>query len=514
MGPLLVLVLVRGLQLRTYGPVFHQGEWLNFSELAQAWRYGSEVDRGLIEALRHYTYESFSQGVLLVQLGTALFGLLIENLTVCLFLVALSFELIGLGTFLALGRRLEASVWPAAAAWILAPSFVVIWQMLPYGNHTAFWFVASLMGLWLLRPPGSRLSGPAPLVFLAFGGVLAYRPVLIPVIALVLVLAMRREGSDLRSIAALVGGAVAALLVGVTLFGDVGTDGHAALARFKLSADGLHLRAFWLGQQFGAPRDAFLGHLVRLIGLAAIPAAAWFGWRDRARPAGALALFFALYAFGATLAPQLSSEAAPEYALPAWFARLGCLATIFWTVPGVRRVAGGLLLGLALCGVSDGLGLIKPSAWTISSGYDGVALRAVVSTDHVDPDDLPYLLDLANRIEPAPHAGWVLDHPRSGCGWRSWRWPTDPLVDPVAGICTGWSRGDLGEEVVEALRANPDMDLAVVGALAWVLANRQLDQVAEAMAGAPEPVVVAVVAGARTEARRWSEAPTSEEHQR
>ena len=501
LAPVLVLVLVRGLQLRTYGPVFHQGEWLDFAELARVWRDGSDVDLGLVGALRAYTYESFSQGVLLVQLGTALLGLVIENLTVCLFLVAMMFEVAGFSALLALGRRLEGPIWPVAAAWILAPSFVAIWHMLPYGNHSAFWFVPALMAVWLLRSETGRW-GPMWLAVLTGAGVLMYRPVLIPALALLIVLLIRRQKQDVQAAAAVVGGVGLAIALAAALFGGVGTDDGTLIARFAPDLEALHPRRAWLVHQFGAPRDSSLGHVVRLLGLLAIPAALGWGWRRRGLEDGAgwVTLFFGIYALGATAAPLISQEAAPEYSLPAWFARLGCLAMLFWTVPSLKHVVGGVLVGFALAGIPDAAGLIQPAAWAGSAGYDGVRFMEVIGTDHVDPDDMPFLLDLAERIEPSPGLGWVLDHPRSGCGWRSWRWPTDPLVDARRGVCGGWSTGDLGEEVVRAQGERGELDLELIGRLAWILGNRDLKQVDEAMLGAPDTVRDAAMAGARAEA--------------
>lgn len=498
---LVALLGIRLLQLRSFGPVLHQLEWLDFAELALLVRGDATTSLSGWDLLRHLSYMSFSQGVLVIQGITAALGLVFENLTVALYGSALLLESLGFAALLALANRLRRTLWLPAALWVLAPSFVIIWHMLPYGNHAAFWFIPALFASMLVPADHSRRGSLASLALLGLLGTLAYRPLAIAAFSFSAIRAYERRWAS--AFAPLFGVVLAALLASILFSGD----DVALAARFTPAISSFELDRAWNTHQFGAPRDSVLGHLYRLLLLASIPAGVFLSWTRRGVNTGAdrVLRFSTLFALGATLPPLISVNAWPEYSLLGYFSRVLLLLSIGWCAePAMGQLARAVAVLLALLAIPDGLELIRPDTWPATSEYDGVELRSVLPADFLDPDDLPFLLDLTTRFEGMQQEAWVLDDPRSTCGWRSWRWPNGPLVDPSEGVCTGWPSRALAEAVSERQVEGQELNLQLVGRLAWIVANRQIDQVEEALEGGSPDIVAPILDGARAERDYWS----------
>lgn len=187
-----VLAALRTMQLLSVAPMLHDVEWLQFANLAQVLASGRlDLLVNPQELFPHYTYMDFAQGTVAVGIVTWLLSPILGITSWTLQASSMLAEALAVAILAAPLVVVTPSRWKVAlglAPWILAPGFAVVWQMLPFGNHTELLWVPLGIALFLAwRPPEHRplWQLALPLALLT-AGTFCYRGVLTAVGALAL----------------------------------------------------------------------------------------------------------------------------------------------------------------------------------------------------------------------------------------------------------------------------------------------------------------------------------------
>jgi hypothetical protein len=245
------------------------------------------------DIIANYQYGSFAAGTLGTQFMTAALAPFLGTNGWALHGSSLAFELVTLGLWFLLARRLLSPGLALLACLpvVVPPEFVAHWQLLPFGNHSEYIWVPVGVALWIAaRPTEERGPGAwvAVAVFLTVG-VLLYRLNLAACAGLLVAsLALGRSRGLWAGL-----GAVGLCLITVRFF--IGTaGGFEHLLEFwdpTRLRPGAALAWFWeyVPQLRGCPRG--WNEVFKVVLLAFAPAAAWTAWRFRdLRPVGAFAL--------------------------------------------------------------------------------------------------------------------------------------------------------------------------------------------------------------------------------
>jgi len=531
----LVLLALRWLQLRSTAHRLYDPEWVDFITFTEHLSQGRVVTDSLEQFFLAYQHQGGSQGVVAIQLGAALFAKVFGPTVWALHAVPMTGEAL-LVFSVALLLRLRAGRGLATLAilpYILAPSFVVTWNLLPFGNHSEFHFIPAMMALFLVaRAPESRPVHHwlLPLLLVA-GGVFLYRVNAAPALAF--------AGASLllgRGRSRLLGPLSATLGVGLALaclawiFG-VGSlqppMGNLSIVapRMEPSSAALMRRVSgaWLMSLPQAPRDVSWGRLYSVLLLMAAPLLAVVLVRARSRSRDTLVMAYVLlWAVLALVVPSLSSDLRPEYLLTAYYGFLLCWALLVTSSAGRRMVgaAVALCLLLAILGGLDGSRYVRPGTWAQSAGYEGVALWRQLGLHWVDPDDAAYFarMEAEGRGHRVMGFGVLFVDCRWDTGDAAGRLPRGWIADLSEGHCQGWGPGELAQHLVTFQSMDPpdrygldqnylqpgtDLDLEALGRGAWVLCNRDLNRLDIALQGLDPKQREAILVGARAESALW-----------
>ena len=534
-----VLAVLRWLQLRSTAHRLYDPEWVDFITFSEHLRAGTIVTENAEQFMHTYQHQGASQGGAAVQIGAALLGSVMGPTAWSLHAVTMLAEL-ALVVVLALllcrltSRRVAAL---AIAPFVLVPSFVVTWQLLPFGNHSEFFVLPALLALFLVGTP--LRERPLwhwlfPLVAVALGFFL-YRVLLAPALAFALatVLFARGRARILGPIAVALGLVVSVGMLAFAFGRDSFTPllGNLSLLapRMEPSSAALidQLKGGWLFKLPRAPRTSNLGlsyPIVLLVGPCLLALLSLRERRGLERPA--LVVFALAWAVVGMVMPSVSSALRPEYLLTGVYGLLLCWALVVaipWTVSGRRWLGIGAVI-LALLGGLDSARYIQPAAWQGSADYEGVAFWRQLGLHWVDPDDVPYFARIIeeDRAHPAMSFGWLF----VDCPWdtsdAAGRVPGGHIADLREGHCEGWKPGELAGHIRDyqglevALQTGLDtgymqvggsFDADAIGRGAWILCNRDLQRLQRALEGLAADEAEAILAGARAEAQLWAAPP-------
>ncbi len=508
---LTVLLILRGAQWLSIAPLLHDPEWLQFADLARVLQAG-ELERLLPGQLfPQHSYMPFSQGVAILSLFawflSPLLGVSSWALQACSLLAeALAVAL--LAALLSITHSRSSWRALALAPWLLAPGFAVVWQILPFGNHTELQWVPLAVALFIVWSPPDRRPWwhlTFPLVVLAFG-LFCYRGTLPVLVAFVLWGAW--SGSRRLLLGSFAVGGLTLALVTVSLLGIYGGGFLENPDRFLLAHE--------LGASFGvaapiigedpflfptAPRDLPSWPYLALL-LVALPLAL-FGCfrapRGPSSPDGQVRRFVLLWASLAFLACALDSFPRQPHCLPALYALLVNAGLLLGAgVPRAVRWAGGVIVGLlAAAGLRDGVATIHPDAWRDALRYEGVALYEQLDVRAVDGDDWPWFQRLVDEGRTHPHVG-VVTHAFCNHGLRDRVFLPHP--EPSASRCGCEEAGWVGRVLQEAIERGPQADPFQAGRGAWIYCGRDLGDLERGLEGMPAELFEEVMAGARHEA--------------
>ncbi len=510
-----VLLSLRTAQLLGLAPLLYDPEFLQFSRLATdlqgelGW-----FDLGLRGILRDYIYMEFAQGTAWIAVGTALLSPILGLNVWSMHAVTVLSEAAAVGVLALLLQRLggiRAAIL-GLLPWILAPSFAVTWQLLPFGNHTEF-LVFPLLAALVLTAGGRARQPLWP--WLVAGGVLgiavvAYRGNLPAVGALAgVALWSRSRRPVLAGLAGSVGALLLALGFLVWVYGGEIVTGWPAddtlLPRVGGDTSLLSLvrglpRAFP-----GAPAalGTALPYLLLLglgVGLSAVVASRRAGTPD----AGVHARrFVVLWALGTIAAILLDGDPQPVHRLHGLYAMLAASALLSTAAapPKLRTVGVGLALLLGMAGLIDAWGTLHPRAWRAGASYEGIELWQELRLRRVDGDDLAHFQRVVDEGRASPDVGRATHHVE-GCSEPLRERLLGPAPDPLASECGCAEPGALGHFLTRNLGADPPTSLPDVGRGAWIFCDRDLGVLERALEGMDESTRQALIDGARDEARR------------
>jgi hypothetical protein len=530
-----VLTVLRCLQLRSTAHRLYDPEWVDFIVFSEHLRAGTVVTENIEQFMHTYQHQGASQGVAAVQIGAAALGSVMGATCWSLHAVTMLCE-VALVVVLALllrriaTRRLAAL---AIAPVLLVPSFVVTWQLLPFGNHSEFFVLPALLALFLAGGPLRERPlwhWLLPLFVVAMGFFL-YRVLLAPALAFAVVTLLFARGRA-RALGPLVVALGLALSVAALGFAFGRESFSPLLGNLSLLAPRMEpstsalvdqLTGGWLFKLPRAPRTTHLGLIYPIILLLGPALLALMSLRYRAAVGHPVVVSFAVaWALAGMFMPSLSSALRPEYLLTGVYGLLLCwalLVVIPWPVAWTRLVAVGAL-ALALLGGLDSARYIQPSVWSASADYEGVAFRRQLGLHWVDSDDVPYFA----RIIKEGRADLSMSFATLflECPWdtsdAAGRVPGGRIADLAEGHCEGWQDGELAGHIRDYHDLEPASQTGLdtgymqvggvfnadaVGRGAWILCNRDLERVERALQGLSTGEAEPILAGARAEAQLW-----------
>jgi hypothetical protein len=507
---LLVWTLLRGAQWLSVAPLLHDAEWLQFADLPRALQAGKLDQLDPRQLFPRYSYMPFSQGVAITGLVSWLLAPLLGVSSWALQASSLLAEALAVALLTALlslavpGRAARAL---ALAPWLLAPGLAVVWQILPFGNHTELQWVPIGVALALAWRPPERGSWRwfALLLALLSWGVFCYRGTLPVVVAFALWGLW--SGSRRLLVGALAVAGSSLVLVTVilwALYGDGFSEApdrflmaHAAGARFARAAPLLGDQPFAF---VTAPRELPQWPYLSLL-LLALPLALLRCLRSgRGGPSPLLhaqrfVLLWASLAFVACLAdsfPRLPHTLPALYALLVNAALLLADGAARWL-----RWASLLLVSLlALAGLRDGLGMIHPELWRDTARYEGLALYEQLDVRSLDGDDWLWFQRIVEQGRAHRHVG-VVTHAFCSHDLRERRGLPHP--QPRASLCGCEEPGWVGRVLVEAIERGPQADPFQAGRGAWIYCGRDIEALEVGLEGVSAPMREAILGGARDE---------------
>lgn len=380
------LLLLRAAQLRTLGPLLYDLEWVRFASLAWDMLHGGQWPRTL-QGWSGLAYMPFAQGTLLPIGGFALLAPHLGFRASVLqgFSVGTEALALGLATWLFAARGGARALIPVLA-WLFIPLGALIWQLMPFGNHTEYIWISVALALLLRRPPSRWRAGRwlGALLLLA-GAVFAYRAHLLTVLALAAVVVPGlRLGPALGALVGIAGAAAAGLGAAVALL-PAGTSVAGGLLPGGTWRVGLYGLNRYFGQlpQPVDSSDLFwwplfvLGLVVVLLGAAS----------RSARFAGVL-LLLQLGAVSVRAVQEAQYLLPPYYS---WLLGLGLVAT----GRGRWRLAAVAVLAVwTVACFADQRVSVQPSTWAQTAGYEPLEPGLRLGLNHVSPELVPALTQL------------------------------------------------------------------------------------------------------------------------
>ncbi len=534
-----LLMVLRCLQLRSTAHRLYDPEWVDFITFSEHLRAGTVVTESVEQFMHTYQHQGASQGVAAVQIGAALLGSVMGPTAWSLHAVTMLAELALVVALALLLRRLTSRriAALAIAPFVFVPSFVVTWQLLPFGNHSEFFVFPALLALFLAGTPLRERPlwhWLLPLVAVAIGFFL-YRVLLAPAVgfALATLLFARGRARILGPVAVGLGLTIAVTMLALAFGRESFTPllGNLSLLAPRMEPSGAalldQLQGGWLFKLPRAPRTSNLGLSYPIVLLMGPCLLVLFSLRDRRVLKQPVLVVFALaWAVVGMIMPSVSSALRAEYLLTGVYGLLLCWALLValpWTLSGSRWLAVGVV-SLVLLGGLDSARYIQPSAWQASADYEGVAFWRELGLHWVDPDDVPYFARVVeeNRADPAMSFGWLF----VDCPWdtsdAAGRVPGGQIADLREGHCEGWKPGELAGHIGDYWALEPALqtgldtgymqvggrfDAAAVGRGAWILCNRDMQRLERALEGLAADQAEAILAGARAEAQLWAGPP-------
>ncbi len=538
-GASALLLLLRWLQLRSTAHRLYDPEWVDFITFSEHLRAGTVVADNLEQFMHSYQHQGASQGVAAVQIAASALGGLLGPTAWSLHGVTMLAEAALVAVLALLLTRLatRSVAALALAPFLLVPTFVVTWQLLPFGNHTEFFFLPALLALFLVGPPAHERPVWHWLlpVFAVAVGFFIYRVILAPSLAFAAACLLCTQGRArlLGPLSVAVGLALSVAALALAFGGDTFRPllGNLSLLapRMEPSTDSLlrQLGGGWLRSLPRAPRSSSLGYLYPAVLLLGPLLLAFLAtWKRKEQSQSALVSYALGWAGIGMLMPSLSSALRPEYLLTGFYGILLCwalLLVIAWKVRWSRLLAAGVV-ALSLLGAVDSSSYIRPGVWAMTADYEGVAFWRKLGLRWVDPDDVPYFARIIKegRAHPAMSFGWDF----VDCHWdtsdAAGRIPGGRIADLAEGHCQGWGPGQLATQILDYQGTEPraqtgldtgymqegaEFDPDAVGRGAWIVCNRDLSRLQAALEGLPQEQQEPILAGALAEAQLWSLPP-------
>ena len=514
------LVGLRILQLLSHAPALCNPEFLyNGRLMLEAHAADGILQYIRTQPLSSLVYLPTQQGTLAIQLAAAALSIVTGPNVWALHATTILAEVLAVALLVALLLRFLG---PCAAVlgtlpWLFPPGPVVMWQLLPFGNHTEFMAIPLAIALFYSDPELPRRRWQVwifPALLLGLG-IMLYRPTIASVAALWVASALRgsRRIFGLATACSVVAVVVAVLcllgLHGTAPFAAEAGSLESILPAIDPGATGIfrNAAAIWPNMPFAPTVGGIRLPFFLVVGLGLVVAGITIA-HPRTRLGGhapvlTFATLWALASLGLCL--QDGWPKPPHYIqlLYAVFVAIALLQ-IRGLPQRLRTCASVTLVLLGLAGLPDAVTLLEPSVWVRNTSYDGLALAHETGLSSFDSDDFPHvqrMIDEGRAEHLDGDLSGIFDTQFLMCDADALeRWRTGRPPSAVEGRCNCWSRGALGRMVESTWTRNPDVDLPTVGRMAWILCNRDLEGVERSIDGLDVVHVDEILRGAREEA--------------
>ena len=506
-----LLLGLRAAQLLGVAPLLFDWEFIQLGSLALEVEAGTTQISQIWRRPEGWTYMNHAQGTLLPIAGTALLTPVFGASVWALHATSVIPEAIAAACLLTLIWRRSRSrrlVLAAAFCWAFVPRGAVVWQMLPFGNHTEFlWIPLALALLFDIRQKSSFDSNAVALgmtLLLGFGFV-AYRGVAaaLAAVAITLVLTQGLRGVR-RAVAILVGASFLVfwlldgfvkpeqwqeLFVREFLFGAPVVEpdpwGHRAV-RFlrRLPSAPLHgsVSGLYHGV-LGVANLVALGLLLR----GRIPTPPQTGIAAPAESNGrpAALVFLVIWALVACFVTLAGDARYDQYFIQPFYALLAVtllLPTLVRSGAWLRRGALCSVLLLGTLGAAEGVEMIRPSAWEANIDYRGLRLWGQFQMTSLDEDDIPYWNQIAGSTQFNHFAGQGF--PRTEHCQPSLRMGSgETIPEPGSNRCSCWPEGEFAVHLQQRLEEYAELPVNQLAVGAWIGCNRDQKAMTAAMRG-------------------------------
>ncbi|MCO4770517.1 MAG: hypothetical protein KDA24_10850 [Deltaproteobacteria bacterium] len=505
LGVVAVLLVLRSAQLGCMETQLYLGEYAQLGQLAWDLQHGDFVWADAAQFARDYRWFHFAQGTLLIQVLTAAFATFLPP-TLAMHAPSMLAEAASVAVVVLVAGRVlpPRRALLVAAALVLVPAAAVAWHLLPFGNHSEFLVVPALLVLLVGEKRTWWRWGLASVVLGL--GLALYQAHALTAAAFLGACVLDRE-RRWGAVSVVVGGAALAWTA-LTLL-SMPAEGVSEMARYlrdmQPMIEGSPLDALTNHAIFGAPQSSWWLALPYRLVLLTFGVAAWRSGTFAGR-------FPALLALVGTVVPLVVAAGAQRYFLLGFFALLLALPAALRASPRLAPLLGVLILG----GAVDNARFLQLGGASASSQVDPLAFGPGMGIWWLDADEVPYWRRLFDEGRANPWVGHASYH-RTGAHCASHAFGFPALAGGVPPWdrerCHGFAPGELawtidsvlGEGAIDGWEEPALLD--ALGRGAWIVSQRDLTMLEEALQGAAPHRVEAVMAGARDEASRQQQKP-------
>jgi hypothetical protein len=501
----LPVVALRVVQLLSVATELHDPEFLHFGLAALDAHEGLMPAELTVADLGRYMYGSTAQGTLVMSAiawalepwfgpsAWVLFGIAIaaQGATVGFLTAALAPHV-----------GLARSALAAGLIWLFAPGDAVLWELMPFGNHTEFvWVAAAVLFVFSRDPALARWVSRIAMLVLLTIGIVCYRGHLPTLLAAAGAWGLSRPRRILP--AAIGGGLVLAGVVYIAQpLAEPGNDSVKAVLMTKLWPHASVEIAIQTARRSfpSAPAAAADGALYGGVLACGIPLMLLAVWRTKSPALRRCSAVAALWC-GLTVAAAFPFAPWPQYWLTALYAGLTAATLLAATTPlrWTWLPAAAVVVFLVSAGVMDASRLVRPEAMSANLEYRGLEVWHRLDVGAIDASHQPALHRLLDegRGSRAVGVGMPL-HSMCNARLRGGLGPTDEYRGEP---CRCWKPGELGPVAKSARDGRPaEFSLADVGRGAAIACGGDLEKVRAAAEGLGPEEIELLLAGAREEA--------------